>query len=204
MLTVKRFTTPSYAQWEMAIMGMRNPMNSWAKMDSKGSELGENDLNLMQRLCEAGSEHRKYMRMLPVTLEICAPLYWWKEADTYKYMDFNSQSTIHKLTSRNFCMEDFSTEHLDDYCKEWLEDFVYVLNSQRIKYVRSRDKNDWWHIIQLLPSSYNQTRTVYTNYETLLQIKRQRTGHKLDEWKQLIDIIDELPNFKRITEGVTK
>ena len=213
--------------WEHAIRGMRNPMNSWEKSDSEFSvceceqwphdikkslvELGPNDLDLMKRLRNAGTDHRKFMRMITVYVDITAPLYWWKEFDTYKVGTVaNSCSTMHKIADKEFTLEDFSCEHLmDDGDEElaygdWiplhvLEHIVVVLNRQRDRYLETKDKKYWWQMIQLLPSSYNQKRTVMLNYEVLANIYKSRRNHKLDEWRTFCDWIEELPYSEVIT-----
>ena len=188
-------------QMEFIIEGMRNPMNSWEKSDSyagheymgTGNEyfkLGENDNSLMRRLAKAGTDHRKFMRMLPVYVRITAPLYWWKEFDTYKVGTVaNSCSTMHKIAEKEFTLDDFSCEHLMGGYLEQMRRIIDDLNNAR-KYFTVGDqffspgnKRDWWQMIQLLPSSYNQTRNVMMNYEVLANIYKSRRGHKLDEWR---------------------
>lgn len=237
--------------WEHAIRGMRNPKNSWAKSDShyecheydKLSDdcqkvylldeyiPGPNDLNLMTRLRNAGTDHRKFMRMITVYLDITAPLYWWKEFDTYKVGTVaNSCSTMHKITDKEFTLDDFSHEHLIDYCLyscnevdepvindaphigcgglQLLNLTINVLNYYRGKYLVATKteeytglpaKDIWWQMIQLLPSSYNQKRTVMLNYEVLANIYKSRRHHKLDEWHTLCDRIESLPYSALIT-----
>lgn len=222
--------------WEHAIRGMRNPMNSWEKSDSEfitedgdhhdicgnsgpwyGSDgwpetlIGEQDLDLMKRLRNTGTDHRKFMRMIAVYVDLTAPLYWWKEFDTYKVGTVaNSCSTMHKIADKEFTLEDFSCEHLmDDGDEElaygdWiplhvLEHIVVVLNRQRDRYLETKDKKYWWQMIQLLPSSYNQKRTVMLNYEVLANIHKGRRNHKLDEWHTFCDWIEELPYSEIIT-----
>ena len=175
--------------WEHAIRGMRNPMNSWDKSDSKGSVVGDNDLDLMMRLVKAGPEHRKFLRQIFVSMDITAPLYWWKEFDTYKIgTTANSCSTMHKIHAKEFKLEDFSHEHLYSDEKEVLESVISALNGARELYLDSRHKNDWWQMIQLLPSSYNQKRTVTMSYENMLNICLQRENHKLDEWHGFVKL----------------
>ena len=217
-------------QMEFIIEGMRNPMNSWEKSDSGecnpidrcyyscnnvGCEpadhfhLGENDHSLMQRLSNAGTEHRKYMRMMPVYVRITAPLYWWKEFDTYKVgVVANSCSTMHKIAEKEFEWGDFSTEHLirvrDSHLCDTVPTLVFDsvicgLNFWRNRYLKNKSKDDWWQLIQLLPSSYNQTRNVMMNYEVLANIYRQRKGHKLDEWREVCKWIESLPYSELIT-----
>ena len=197
--------------FEHAVRGMRNPMNSWNKSDSVHDHVGDNDLDLMYRLYSAGPEHRKYLRQIFVSLDIIAPLYWWKEFDTYKVGTVaNSCSTMHKIAAKEFMLDDFSHEHLTMYCHDGeicrdflgtLEDLIDELNVARSLYLETKDKQWWWQMIQLLPTSYNQKRTVTMNYENVITIIKQRTGHKLDEWKTLIDSLEELPYIKEITNG---
>lgn len=188
-----------------AVHGMRNPMNSWDRMDSqmyKDSEWeeeatflpGDNDLRLMKNLFKAGTEHRKYLRMINVYMNITAPLYWWKEFDTYKIGTVaNSCSTMHKIHDKKFVLDDFSHEHLQVPMVEILKHTIHGLNDARDAYLDSKDKLMWWQMIQLLPSSYNQTRTVMMNYEVVARIIEQRTNHKLDEWNDFIDVLSSLP-----------
>ena len=228
--------------WEHAIRGMRNPMNSWDKSDSEfcilGSSdyegsiavdydcewttyIGPNDLGLMKRLRNAGTDHRKFMRMITVYLDITAPLYWWKEFDTYKVGTVaNSCSTMHKIHAKEFLWEDFSYEHLDyernvlENCNEYqlgdhywpeytsrdiLNLTIYALNYYRDLYLKTKDKKYWWQMIQLLPSSYNQKRTVMLNYEVLANMYKSRRDHKLDEWHTFCDWIKDLPYSELIT-----
>lgn len=231
--------------WEHAIRGMRNPMNSWKRSDSgyryysnlthtdmglsdypqnrnDKIEIGPNDLDLMMSLRDAGTDHRKFMRMITVYVDIMAPLYWWKEFDTYKVGTVaNSCSTMHKIAAKEFTLEDFSCEHLIDYnlysCNEVDEPVingashigcggvqllnltVNVLNYYRNKYLETNEKKYWWQMIQLLPSSYNQRRTVMLNYEVLANIYKSRRNHKLDEWHTFCEWIEELPYSELIT-----
>ena len=204
-------------QMEFIIEGMRNPMNSWGKSDSEyetagydivGFDLGENDHSLMQRLSNAGTDHRKFMRMLPVYVRITAPLYWWKEFDTYKVGTVaNSCSTMHKIQAKEFTMDDFSCEHLMGGYLERMRRIIDDLNNAR-KYFTVGDqffspgnKRDWWQMIQLLPSSYNQTRNVMMNYEVLAHIYKSRKDHKLDEWRNFCKWIETLPYSELITGG---
>lgn len=204
-------------QMEFIIEGMRNPMNSWGKSDSEyetagydivGFDLGENDHSLMQRLSNAGTDHRKFMRMLPVYVRITAPLYWWKEFDTYKVGTVaNSCSTMHKIQAKEFTMDDFSCEHLMGGYLERMRRIIDDLNNAR-KYFTVGDqffspgnKRDWWQMIQLLPSSYNQTRNVMMNYEVLANIYKSRKDHKLDEWRNFCKWIETLPYSELITGG---
>lgn len=218
--------------WEAAIRGMRNPMNSWEKSDSRFSllddcgdcthcnlrfdecheqQIGPNDLDLMTRLRNAGTDHRKFMRMITVYLDVTAPLYWWKEFDTYKVGTVaNSCSTMHKIADKEFTLDDFSYEHL--YAEDEIDGMYYSttaeeeftstdvlkvviesLNNYRKMYLATKDKKEWWQMIQLLPSSYNQKRTVMLNYEVLANIYKSRRNHKLDEWHTFCDWIESLP-----------
>ena len=202
--------------WEHAIRGMRNPKNSWDKSDTvmsielrKGdkhggvyADIGENDHKLMTALRNAGTDHRKYMRMITVYLDITAPLYWWKEFDTYKVGTVaNSCSTMHKIHAKEFTMDDFSTDHLILWDVDnnvhipmgCLQDTINVLNACREKYLETKDKLYWWQMIQLLPSSYNQKRTVMLNYEVLANMYKSRKHHKLDEWRNFCEWIKQLP-----------
>lgn len=218
--------------WEAAIRGMRNPMNSWDKSDSDFCDswydeecpkncaynrtcnentahliVGENDLALMKNLVKAGTDHRKFLRMINVTVDITAPLYWWKEFDTYKICTVrNSCSTMHKITAKKFTIDDFSHEHLSTFkeedefdnrreydCRVWLNTTKNQLNWLREKYLETKDKKYWWQIIQLLPSSYNQRATVQLNYEVLLNMYHSRKTHKLDEWRTFCEWIEGLP-----------
>ena len=179
---------------EHALRGMRNPMNSWGKSDSTGTQVGEADLKLMRSLFKAGTEHRKYLRQVFISLDITAPLYWFKEFDTYKVgTTANSCSTMHKIHSKEFELSDFSIEHLSDSSLNVLGLTIDALNHYRGKYLESKSKEDWWQLIQLLPSSYNQRRTVTMNYENVFNIIHQRDGHKLDEWHTLINELKKLP-----------
>lgn len=245
MIKLEHVVLASPEQMEFIIEGMRNPMNSWNKTDSfNGCEtykgiskcldcdgirecgavnkyliVGENDHSLMQRLSKAGTDHRKFMRMLPAYVRITAPLYWWKEFDTYKVGTVaNSCSTMHKIQAKEFTLDDFSTEHLftegqNVYCKSApLEEddlfinsnqlmllTVEVLNQYREDFLKTKDKRYWWQMIQLLPSSYNQTRNVMMNYEVLANIYKSRKDHKLDEWRRFCKWVEELPYSELIT-----
>ena len=213
--------------WEHAIRGMRNPLNSWDRSDSYENYLvdyekneiedvieirhpyyrvGADDISLMERLSKAGTDHRKFMRMITVYLDITAPLYWWKEFDTYKVGTVaNSCSTMHKIGSKEFTLEDFSHEHLildEDSWTNYLGVLGFnidVLNKARGKYLETKDKKYWWQMIQLLPSSYNQKRTLMLNYEVLANICKSRKNHKLDEWKDFCKWIETLPYSELIT-----
>ena len=251
MIKLEHVVLASPEQMEFIIEGMRNPMNSWEKSDSNccavngfgqcmGCDhpercmyysdfyLGENDHSLMQRLANAGTDHRKFMRMMPVYVRITAPLYWWKEFDTYKVGTVaNSCSTMHKIQEKEFTLEDFSHEHLisdqigdnNDAMYYWdmpdketpsrlfaspmdgLKVIIGLLNANREAYLETKDKKYWWQMIQLLPSSYNQTRNVMVNYEVLANIYKSRKDHKLDEWREFCKWIEELPYSELITGG---
>lgn len=197
-----------------AIRGMRNPMNSWDKSDSYSPEctdvahnssnyiVGEKDLDLMRRLRKAGTDHRKFMRMITVYADVTAPLYWWKEYDTYKVGTVaNSCSTMHKIQDKEFTIDDFSVEHLSDACDlpngenpmKAMEQVIHCLNLCRYLYVKTKDKAYWWQMIQLLPSSFNQKRTLMLNYEVLTNMYHARKNHKLDEWRDFCEWIKTLP-----------
>ena len=231
MLKIEKFVLPSPEQWEIVMEGMRNPKNSWDRMDSYITHIqddetletakfeffmGDNDYDLAKRLRNGGSVHAKYRRMIPVFVTITAPLYWWKEFDTYKVGTVaNSCSTMHKIAAKEFTLEDFSCEHLIDgygICdirtyeydgpnnpKDVLNLMVDMLNEARQLYLETKDKKYWWQMIQLLPSSYNQKRTVMLNYEVLANIYESRKDHKLDEWHTFCHWIDELPYSELIT-----
>lgn len=208
--------------WDAAIRGMRNPLNSWEKSDSRFvrdpdygcfgvcpcaelvdcdcCHVGPNDLKLMNTLRNAGTDHRKFMRMITVYLDITAPLYWWKEFDTYKVGTVaNSCSTMHKITDKPFELDDFSHEHLGFQSVRVLKDTIKVMNDFREEFIKDHEKENWWQLIQLLPSSYNQKRTVMLNYEVLANIYKSRRHHKLDEWHTLCDRIESLPYSALIT-----
>ena len=189
---------------EDAIRGMRNPMNSWDRSDSTEGHIGDEDFALMKRLFKAGTEHRKYLRQIFVSCEILAPLYWWKEFDTYKVgTTANSCSTMHKIHEKRFTIDDFSTDHLLGTGKSTLEDVICELNYFRESYLEDKNKLCWWQLIQLLPSSYNQLRTVTMNYEVLANIIRQRKNHKLDEWIVFCEImLIENPILRRLMGDV--
>jgi hypothetical protein len=188
--------------FKAAIRGMRNPLNSWDKSDSDfGTDtLGDNDYKLAMKLAKAGTDHRKFMRMINVTVDITAPLYWWKEADTYKVGTVcNSTSTMHKIHAKEFTLDDFSTEHLMGFYWNRLDEFIRHLNFCREKFIETNDKDWWWQMIQLLPSSYNQKRTIQLNYEVLANIYKSRRNHKLDEWRDFCIWIKSLPYSEFIT-----
>lgn len=233
MIKLEHAVFASPEQLMFIIEGMRNPMNSWDKSDSERCEdkdncdgclrkiecdnhyiskkeliLGSNDVNLMKKLAKAGTDHRKFMRMMPVYVRITAPLYWWKEFDTYKVGTVaNSCSTMHKIHAEEFTLADFSIEHLDDDRSgavsnaEWLEYLIHHLNRDRRRFIETKDKKYWWQMIQLLPSSYNQTRNIMLNYEVLANIYHSRKNHKLDEWRDFCKWIEEkVPYSWLITE----
>ena len=212
--------------WESAIRGLRNPLNSWDKSDSHycnedcpmveydhepaiecnngeyGYCIGANDLNLMNILARAGSDHAKYRRMITVYLDITAPLYWWKEFDTYKVGTVaNSCSTMHKIHDKEFTLEEFSYEHLGAEEIDIYDTILFSLNWNRCKFIETKDKTYWWKMIQLLPSSYNQKRTVLLNYEVLANMYKSRKNHKLDEWREFCEWIASLPYSEIITGG---
>lgn len=238
MIKLEHTVLPSPEQMEFVIEGMRNPLNSWDKSDSyitrvyaeggklilansvNNFSLGDADHNLMQLLSKAGTEHRKYMRMMPVYVRITAPLYWWKEFDTYKVGTVaNSCSTMHKIQDKGFTLDDFSTEHLNDTLlgtfiptsaynhitvspRQMLENFIIPsLNHSREEFIATKDKAYWWQMIQLLPSSYNQTRNVMLNYEVLSNMYHSRKNHKLDEWREFCKWIEELPYSELIIDS---
>ena len=190
--------------FENAIRGARNPMNSWGRMDSYYDEegnyiLGDNDLSLASRLAKAGSDHRKYLRQIIVSLDISAPLYWWKEFDTYKVGTVaNSCSTMHKIQAKEFTREDFSCEKMSEEGLKLLDSVIAFMERERIAFIETKDKAHWHNMIQTLPTSYNQLRTVTLNYEVLINIYRARRYHKLDEWKTLCAEIEKLPYAKEL------
>lgn len=189
--------------WEPAIRGMRNPLNSWHLSDSKFDgefDIGENDYDLMVRLILGGSSHAKFRRMINVTVDITAPLYWWKEFDTYKIGTVaNSCSTMHKIHSRELTLDDFSHEHLQPVPLYALQRVIECINDAREDFIATKDKEEWWQMIQLLPTSYNQKRTVQLNYEVLAGIYHDRKNHKLDEWRTFCTWILKLPLAELIT-----
>lgn len=201
MLTVKN---TSIMNLENAMRGARNPLNSWDRMDSFYDEegqyhLGKNDLDLAKRLCKAGSDHRKFIRQIIVCMDVTAPIYWWKEFDTYKVGTVaNSTSTMHKIHSKEFSMEDFSTDHMTEETKMQMEQLISYLETLRKKYLETKDKAYWYDIIQLLPSGYNQMRTITLNYEVLYNIYHSRKNHKLEEWHTFCHWIEKLPYAKEL------
>lgn len=194
----------SVMNFDNAMRGARNPMNSWGRYDSSFDEngnfvFGENDLSLAKRLCRAGTDHRKFVRMIMVSVDVTAPMYWWKEYDTYKVSTVaNSTSTMHKITSKPFELADFSVDHMNQEGIDAMEKLIATLEDLRLRYIETKDKELWYTIIQLLPSSYNQMRTCTLNYETLCNIYYARKSHKLDEWHTYCDWIKELPYFSEL------
>ncbi len=194
----------SVMNMENAIRGARNPLNSWARMDSEYDDegnfiLGENDISLAHRLAVAGSDHRKFLRQIIVSMDITAPLYWWKEFDTYKVGTVaNSTSTMHKIQAREFTRDEFSCDRLTDDALLVLDGIIAYLEGERIKFLETKDKAHWHNMIQLLPSSYNQLRTVTLNYEVLINIYYARRYHKLGEWQILCEAIEKLPYAKEL------
>ena len=223
-IKIENVVTPSAEQWEAIIRGTRNPMNSWDKSDSYKTYVeyiescqtapfeffvGDEDLKLMLKLVKAGADHRKFMRMIVVYADITAPLYWWKEADTYKVGTVrNSCSTMHKIQEKEFTREDFSFENIPDgYCwflneGDLIEDILMALNDAREEFLDTKDKKYWWQMIQLLPSSYNQRATLMLNYEVLFNMYHSRKNHKLDEWVEFCKWIETLPYSELITGGM--
>ena len=209
-----KITNAEVFGWDAAIRGMRNPMNSWDKSDSKhwhetivGHEVerrvvGNADLTLMKKLAKAGSDHAKFMRMINVTMDVTAPLYWWSEYDTYKVGTVaNSCSKMHKIADKEFTLEDFSHEHLMQGGLECIKNLCKDLNMCREQYLAKHDKEWWWQMIQILPSSYNQKRTVQLNYAVLRNMYHARRNHKLDEWRDFCSWVETLPYAELITLG---
>ena len=214
MIKIENVVLPSAEQMKAVIRGMRNPMNSWEKSDSEFCSedcenfvhVGENDRELMRKLNFAGSAHSKYKRMMWVYCDIVAPMYWWKEWDTYLHTVRNSCSTMHKIQEKEFTLDDFSFEHLGegmatDVFNDCAKQIIDCLNEARLCYLDDKKKMWWWQMIQLLPSSYNQRSTVMMNYETLTAMYRWRRTHKLDEWQTFCDWIETLPYAELITGG---
>lgn len=186
-----------------AVYSARNPLNSWAKSDSdlENDILGKNDLDLAKRLYKAGTEHRKYLRQIFVSMDITAPLYWLKELETYKVGTVsNSCSTMHTIHKKPFEMDDFSYEHLESIGYNTMLKVIHALNVYRALYLNTKNKEDWYTMIQLLPSSYNQRRTITMNYENVVTIIKQRRGHKLDEWNEFVKELEQLPYVKEIMD----
>lgn len=207
MLKIENVSTSG---WKAAIRGMRNPKNSWAQIDSavvngNGFVVGNNDYDLMYKLASAGTDHGKFMRMIHVQCDVTAPLYWWKEADQYKVGTVtDSCSTMHKIHAKEFTLDDFSREHLNDESTEYLSELVDLLNRYRELFLKDKNKSWWWQMIQLLPSSYNQLRTWDLNYAVLQNIYHARRNHKLDEWHTFCDWIESLPYSDLITCEVVR
>lgn len=214
MIKLEHTVLSSPEQMQFVIEGMRNPMNSWDKSDSgynmlrydvNGLQIGKNDYSLMNKLAKAGTDHRKFMRMMPVYVRITAPLYWWKEFDTYKVgAVVNSCSTMHKIQEKEFTFDDFSIEHLSILGRNLMYQICNVLNRNRELFLETKDKDYWWLMIQILPSSYNQTRNVMLNYEVLANMYNSRKNHKLDEWREFCKWIEELPLSDLITNNMSK
>lgn len=207
MIKIEHVTTSG---WQASLRGMRNPLNSWDKSDSEffgdsNFKIGPNDLDLMKRLTKAGSDHRKFLRMIIIYMDITAPLYWWKEYDTYKVGTVaNSCSTMHKISDKEFTLDDFSHDHLAESNIKTLKEIIEKLNIAREDYIWSKKKNKeyWWQMIQLLPSSYNQKRTVMMSYEVALHEYFARRNHKLDEWHRYCDELLKLPYFEILAKEV--
>lgn len=199
MIKIENIITYNHAR---AIYSARNAMNSWDKSDSdlENNIVGKNDLVLAQRLYKAGTEHRKFMRQIFVSMDVTAPLYWWKEFDTYKVGTVaNSCSTMHKIHAKKFTTNDFSCDHLNQKGLSTLMIMIAALNTYREEFVKTNDKLWWWQMIQLLPSSYNQRRTVTMNYENVVNMIHQREGHKLDCWRDFVKVLKALPHVRAIT-----
>lgn len=202
-----RLERTSVMNLENAMRGARNPMNSWGRMDSEYDEegnycLGPNDLDLAKRLRKAGSDHRKFIRQIFVSVDITAPIYWWKEYDTYKVATVaNSTSTMHKIHSKPFELDDFSHDHLTEPGLRILEGMIKELEDIRLRFVADKRKEDWYDLIQLLPSSYNQMRTCTLNYETLVNIYYARQNHKLEEWHEFCRWVESLPYARELIMG---
>lgn len=207
MLKIENVSTSG---WKAAVRGMRNPKNSWAQIDSaivNGHDfvIGDNDMKLMYRLASAGTDHGKFMRMIHVQCDVTAPLYWWKEADQYKVGTVtDSCSTMHKIHAKEFTLDDFSHEHLNDESTDYLLKLIDLLNCNRELFLKDKNKSWWWQMIQLLPSSYNQLRTWDLNYAVLKNIYHARRNHKLDEWHDFCDWIESLPYSALITCEVVR
>lgn len=199
-IKIENIVTLNEEQLRSVIMGARNPMNSWDRSDTSGVDIGDADLDLLKRLRKAGTDHRKYLRMIPVWMDITAPLYWWSEYDTYKVGTVaNSCSKMHKIHAKEFTLSDFSIEHLsEDVIDKPFKDIINCLNFFRELYNQNKDKSDWWQMIQLLPSSYNQKRTVFLNFEVLLNMYHARKNHKLDEWQDFCKTVEQIPLFKEL------
>ncbi len=205
MITINNVSVMNF---ENAVRGARNPMDSWDRYDSSYDEngnfvFGPNDLSLCTRLCAAGSDHRKFMRQIFVSVDITAPLYWWKEFDTYKVATVaNSRSTMHKIHTIPFSIDDFSCDHMTEDTLSVMQQIIDHLEKLRLEYNETKDKTFWYSIIQLLPTNYNQLRTVTLNYENLLHIYHARREHKLDEWRELCRWIETLPYARELMCGL--
>ena len=200
MIKLERFSVMNF---ENAMRGARNPLNSWDRRDSYTEDgkfiMGPNDLDLAKRLCKAGTDHRKFIRMIFVTVDITAPLYWWKEYDTYKVGTVaNSTSTMHKIHSKPFAMDDFSTDHMNDKTIKIMNHIIDFLEELRLDFVNTKDNKSWYSMIQLLPESYNQMRTCTFSYENVANMYYSRKNHKLSEWHTFCDWIESLPYFKEL------
>ena len=200
MIKLERFSVMNF---ENAMRGARNPLNSWDRMDSYTEDgkfiMGPNDLDLAKRLCNAGTDHRKFIRMIFVTVDITAPLYWWKEYDTYKVGTVaNSTSTMHKIHSKPFAMDDFSTDHMNDKTIKIMNHIIDFLEELRLDFVNTKDNKSWYSMIALLPESYNQMRTCTFSYENVANMYYSRKNHKLSEWHTFCDWIESLPYFKEL------
>ena len=200
MIELERFSVMNF---ENAMRGARNPLNSWDRMDSYTENgkfvMGPNDLDLAKRLCKAGTDHRKFIRMIFVTVDITAPLYWWKEYDTYKVGTVaNSTSTMHKIHSKPFVMDDFSTDHMNDKTIKVMNHTIDFLEELRLDFVNTKDNKSWYSMIALLPESYNQMRTCTFSYENVANMYYSRKNHKLSEWHTFCDWIESLPYFKEL------
>lgn len=184
--------------FEHAIRAARNPMNSWAKSDSKGDMIGTADMDLLKRLTTAGVPHRTFLRMIVAWMDITAPLYWWKEADRYTVGKAQvSTSTMHKIHAKEFTLDDFSHEHLEEHNIKLLEEVISALNTERANYNFGKQKSQWWQLIQMLPTTYNQKRTIMMSYEVCLKIIEERTGHRLDEWNDFVETLKRLPYMEQ-------
>ena len=213
MIKIENVVTLSGEQWKAVIRGTRNPMNSWDKSDSTFKKqidytvydepnIGKNDLELMRKLAKAGTDHRKFMRMIVVYVDVTAPMYWWVEADTYKVGTVrNSCSKMHKIHDKEFTLDDFSCEHMKDYVVDELKRTITLLNGLRADYLSTKDKAYWYSMIQILPESYNQRATLMLNYEVLANMYHSRKNHKLDEWHAFCEWIESLPYSELITGG---
>ena len=200
-----KFNNTAVMNFENAMRGARNPLNSWARSDSSYDEngnfvFGSNDLDLAKRLCQAGNDHRKFIRQIFISVDITAPIYWWKEYDTYKVGTVaNSCSTMHKIQAKEFVLSDFSTEHLSATNLIVFSMVIDAMNNARLDFLQRKDKKDWWQMIQMLPTCYNQKRTVQLNYAVLKNMYHSRQNHKLDEWREFCKWVETLPYSQLIT-----